>query len=67
MNGKQKIKCPRCGSGNALRMDGNGVVSKYGNNVMVDIAPEMWLCGDCRSSFEPDDIDTYKRRDENEA
>lgn len=45
------IKCPKCGSTNVTCMDGAGAVSKYGRDVMIDIAPEMWLCNDCMESF----------------
>jgi len=46
-----EIKCPKCGSKNISCMDGSGVVLKYGKNVMLDIAPEIWLCKDCKESF----------------
>ena len=48
------IKCPKCGSGNVTCMDGAGAVLKYGYDVMIDIAPEMWLCNDCKESFRVD-------------
>lgn len=38
----KKVKCPKCGSENVICLDGNGAVSKYGDNVMIDIAP---ICG----------------------
>lgn len=46
-----KLKCPKCGSENVRCMDGNGAISKYGNNVMLDIAFDMWLCHDCKECF----------------
>lgn len=46
------VKCPNCGSLNVSCMDGTGAVSKYGRNVMLDIAPEIWICNDCRTSFQ---------------
>lgn len=52
-----EIKCPRCGSKNVSCMDGSGMVSKYGSNVMIDIAPDMWLCQDCRECFRIEDAD----------
>lgn len=53
---KNKIKCPKCGSENVICMDGYGAVSKYGNNVMIDIAYDMYLCKDCKESFRFDDF-----------
>ena len=46
MKKNEKIVCPKCGSENVKCMDGAGAVSKYGNNVMIDIAPDMWICED---------------------
>ena len=46
-----EMKCPKCGSTKVTCMDGSGAVSKYGKNVMIDIAPDMWLCQDCKESF----------------
>ena len=34
--------CPKCGSENIDCMDGAG---------MLDISPEMWICGDCGEAF----------------
>lgn len=39
----EKLKCPYCGSGNVTRMDGAGTIKKFGNNVLIDIAPELSL------------------------
>lgn len=47
----EKLKCPYCGSENLLRMDGYGSMSKYGRNVMIDIAPDIILCKDCKKEF----------------
>ena len=58
-----EIKCPKCGSTNTACMDGYGAVSKYGKNVMLDIAPDMWLCSDCGESFRIDDADNSKNVD----
>ena len=49
----KKIKCPKCGSENVVCLDGGGAISKYGDNVMIDIAPDMWLCKDCNESVRP--------------
>lgn len=51
----EKIKCPKCGGNNVKCMDGGGVVSKYGHNVMIDIAPDIWICRDCKESFRIND------------
>lgn len=32
-------------------MDGANAIEKYGYNVMLDIAPDMWLCNVCKESF----------------
>ena len=58
------IKCPKCGSTNVTCMDGAGAVSKYGRNVMIDIAFDMWLCGDCGESFRSDESEFYKENTE---
>ena len=50
----EKLKCPYCGSENVIRMDGAGVVKKYGPNVMIDIAPEFVYCNDCKKEFKDD-------------
>ena len=55
-----KIKCPMCGSENVTCMDGSGAVSKYGSNVMIDIAPDMWLCKACKENFRLEAPDTAK-------
>lgn len=47
----EKLKCPYCGSGNVTRMDGAGTIKKFGNNVLIDIAPEMVHCNDCNEDF----------------
>ena len=53
----KKIKCPKCGSENVVCLDGRDAVSKYGDNVMIDIAPDMWLCQDCKESFRIEDTE----------
>ncbi len=57
------IKCPKCQSENVICMDGNGTVSKYGRDVMIDIAPDMWLCKDCKETFRIDDVENYENAD----
>ena len=47
----KKVKCPKCGSENVVCLDGSGAVSKYGDNAMIDIAPDMWQCTDCKECF----------------
>ena len=47
----EKLKCPYCGSENLTRMDGSGTVAKYGSGVMIDIAPEIVQCNDCKKDF----------------
>ena len=59
----KKIKCPNCGSEKVRCMDGNGMVSKYGRNLMIDIAPDIWLCGDCKETFLMNDIGSDKKSD----
>ena len=56
MGGNAMIKCPKCGSTNVTCMDGAGAISKYGRDVMIDIAFDMWLCGDCGESFRLDEF-----------
>ena len=63
MSDNMKVKCPKCGSENVIRMDGSGAVSKYGNNVMIDIAPDMWLCKDCKENFCLEDYDNNENTD----
>ena len=53
----KKVKCPKCESENVVCLDGNGAVSKYGDNVMIDIAPDMWFCQDCKESFRIENIE----------
>ncbi|MBQ2378305.1 MAG: hypothetical protein II297_07890 [Clostridia bacterium] len=53
----KKIKCPKCGSENVVCLDGRDAVSKYGNNVMIDIAPDMWQCTDCKELFRDEYVD----------
>ena len=53
----KKIKCPKCGSENVVCLDGGGAISKYGDNVMIDIAPDMWLCTDCKELFRDEHVD----------
>ena len=53
----KKVKCPKCESENVICLDDSGAVSKYGDNVMIDIAPDMWLCQDCKESFRIEDIE----------
>jgi transcription elongation factor Elf1 len=53
----KKAKCPKCGSENVVCLDGSGAVSKYGRGVMIDIAPDMWLCRDCKASFRIEDTE----------
>lgn len=57
MSDNKKIKCPACKSVNVVCMDGSGAVSKYGKNVMIDIAPDMWLCNDCKEMFRVEERD----------
>ena len=52
-----KLKCPYCGSENVKRMDGSGAVKKYGPGVMIDIAPDIFLCNDCKKEFRDDLFD----------
>ena len=47
----KKVKCPKCESENVTCLDGGGAIAKYGDNVMIDIAPDMWQCTDCKESF----------------
>ena len=47
----KKLKCPYCGSENVKRMDGSGTVKKYGPGVMIDIAPDILQCIDCKKEF----------------
>ena len=60
----KEIKCPSCGSTRLSCMDGAGAVAKYGRGVMIDIAPEVWLCADCGESFgwETDEKTSERRR-----
>ena len=53
----KKVKCPKCGSENVVCLDGSGAISKYGDNVMIDIAPDVWLCQDCKESFRIEDTE----------
>ena len=53
----KKVKCPKCESENVICFDGGGAISKYGDNVMIDIAPDMWLCQDCKESFRIEDTE----------
>ena len=39
--------CPKCGSENIDCMDGAGMITEHGGGIMLDISPEMWICGDC--------------------
>lgn len=43
--------CPKCGSGNIDCMDGAGMITEHGGGIMLDISPEMWICGDCGEVF----------------
>ena len=63
MSDSVRVKCPKCGSENVICMDGSGAVSKYGGNVMIDIAPDMWLCKDCKESFRLEDPDNNENAD----
>lgn len=47
----KKLQCPYCKSENVTRMDGSGTTKKYGPDVMIDIAPEIVICNDCKKSF----------------
>lgn len=47
----EKIKCPYCESENVTRMDGFKTTTKYGPNIMIDIAPEIVHCNDCSKDF----------------
>lgn len=58
-----EIKCPKCKSKNVICMDGSGAVSKYGNNVMIDIAPDIWLCNDCKEMFRVEETDNNENLD----
>lgn len=51
---KEKLKCPYCGSDKVTRMDGSGIVKKYGASVMIDIAPEFVHCNNCNKDFKND-------------
>ena len=62
----EKLKCPFCGSENVIRMDGSGIVQKYGPTVMIDIAPEIVHCNDCNNDFKDDIFDNVEI-DEKEA
>ena len=53
----KKIKCPKCGSENVVCLDGGGAISKYGDNVMIDIAPDVWQCTDCKELFRDEYVD----------
>lgn len=63
MNDNKKVRCPKCQSENVTCMDGSGAVSKYGSNVMIDIAPDMWLCQDCNESFRVENTDKSENTD----
>ena len=52
-----KLKCPYCKSENVIRMDGRGVVKKYGPGVMIDIAPDILQCKDCKKEFRDNMLD----------
>ena len=43
--------CPKCGSENIDCMDGAGMITEHGGGIMLDISPEMWICGDCGEVF----------------
>lgn len=49
-----EIRCPECGSTDVICFDGNGGLSEYGCEVMTDIAPEMYRCGNCGEIFRID-------------
>ena len=53
----KKVNCPKCGSENVVCLDGGGAISKYGDNVMIDIAPDVWQCTDCKESFRKENIE----------
>ncbi len=53
----RKVKCPKCGSKNVVCLDGSGAVLGYGDNVMIDIAPDVWQCTDCKESFRIEDAE----------
>lgn len=57
---KVKLKCPKCGSTDVFCMNGAGAIEKYGYNVMLDIAPEMWLCNVCKESFRLEETEFFK-------
>ncbi len=63
MSDNKEVRCPKCKSVNVICMDGSGAVSKYGSNVMIDIAPDMWLCKDCKESFRLEDTDNSENMD----
>jgi len=52
-----KVKCPKCKSENVVCLDGGGAISKYGDNVMIDIAPDVWQCTDCKEGFRIENIE----------
>ena len=63
-----EIKCPECGSNNVVCMDGLGAVARYGKSVMIDVAPDIWLCNDCKETFRADEADIqYTSVNEEEA
>jgi len=64
MSDNKNVRCPKCKSENVICMDGSGAVSKYGRNVMIDIAPDMWLCSDCKESFRLEELDNNENSDE---
>ena len=47
----EKLKCPYCGSEKLTRMDGSKTVKKYGPGVMIDIAPDIIYCNNCKKDF----------------
>ena len=50
----ERERCPVCGSTDITNMDGSGVIGKKGENITLDICPEMWICNTCRETFRID-------------
>ena len=55
------MRCPKCGSLNLICMDGLGATTKYGAQVLIDIAPNMWLCEKCKRSFSYEEVQTENK------
>ena len=46
--------CPMCGSANIRALDGVGAVGKRGENITLEICPEMRICNICGTTFRID-------------